>query len=92
MGNDGAGDSCDSANHFLVDEMSEKHHIIPVWFFVGVLLLIYGVIIFATGLAEWSHPPDTVLADLHAPVWWGGLLMVLGGTYCALFRPGKSTN
>jgi hypothetical protein len=54
--------------------------------------LIYGVIIFATGLAEWSHPPDTVLADLHAPVWWGGLLMVLGGIYCALFRPGKSTN
>ena len=24
--------------------MSEKHHIIPVWFFVGVLLLVYGVI------------------------------------------------
>jgi len=27
--------------------MSEKHHIIPVWFFVGVLFLIYGVLIFA---------------------------------------------
>jgi hypothetical protein len=72
--------------------MSEKHHIIPVWFFVGVLLLIYGVIIFATGLAEWSHPPDTVLAELHAPVWWGGVLIALGGIYCALFRPGKNTN
>jgi hypothetical protein len=71
--------------------MSEKHHIIPVWFFVGLLLLIYGILIFASGLAELSHPPDTVLAELHAPVWWGGLLIVLGGIYCMMFRPNKST-
>ena len=71
--------------------MSEKHHIIPVWFFVGCLLLIYGVLIVISGLAEWSHPSETVLADLHAPVWWGGLLIVLGAVYCALFRPGKNT-
>ena len=70
--------------------MSEKHHIIPVWFFVGVLLLVYGVMIFISGLAEWSHPPGTVLAELHAPVWWGGLLTVLGVIYCAMFRPGRT--
>jgi hypothetical protein len=71
--------------------VSEKHHIIPVWFFVGVLLLVYGVLILGSGLAEWSSPPNTVLAELHAPVWWGGLLLVLGGVYCLMFRPGKST-
>ena len=71
--------------------VSEKHHIIPVWFFVGVLLLVYGVLILVSGLAEWSNPPNTVLAELHAPVWWGGLLVVLGGVYCRMFRPGKST-
>jgi hypothetical protein len=70
--------------------MTEKHHIIPVWFFVGLLLFLYGILIFASGLTEWSNPPDTVLADLHAPVWWGGLLIVLGGVYCAMFRPGKN--
>jgi hypothetical protein len=70
--------------------MTEKHHIIPVWFFVGVLLLVYGVLIFVSGLAELSHPPDTVLANLHAPIWWGGLLIVLGGAYCLIFRPGKN--
>jgi len=59
--------------------MSEKHHIIPVWFFVGVLLLVYGFLIFASGLAEWSHPPGTV--------WWGGLLFVLGLIYCIKFSP-----
>lgn len=70
--------------------MSEKHHIIPVWFFVGVLFLIYGVLIFLTGLVEWSHPSNTVEAQLHAPVWWGLVLIVLGGLYCALFRPGRT--
>lgn len=70
--------------------MTEKHHIIPVWFFVGLLLLIYGVMIFISGLAEWSHPSDTVLANLHAPVWWGGLLIALGVSYCLIFRPRKS--
>ena len=67
--------------------MSEKHQIIPVWFFVGVLLLVYGFLIFASGLAEWSHPPNTVLAGLHAPVWWGALLFVLGLIYCIKFSP-----
>jgi hypothetical protein len=69
--------------------MSEKSEIIPVWFFVGVLFLVYGILIFASGLAEWSHPPVTVLAELHAPVWWGGLLIALGVVYCGTFRPGR---
>lgn len=72
--------------------MSEKRGIIPVWFFVGVLLLIYGVLIFISGLAHWSNLPQGVeLANLHAPVWWGALLIVIGAVYCALFRPGKSS-
>jgi len=71
--------------------MSEKHEIIPVWFFVGVLFLAYGVLIFVSGLAEWSHPPDTVLAELHAPVWWGSLMVLLGGGYVIAFRPGRNS-
>lgn len=70
--------------------MSEKHHIIPVWFFVGLLLFVYGWMILISGLAEWSHPSDTVLANLHAPVWWGSLLIILGSVYCLMFRPSKT--
>jgi len=66
--------------------MSEKHHIIPVWFFVVAVLFVYGILIFISGLAEYSHPHDTVLANLHAPVWWGALLAVLGAVYCVIFR------
>ena len=67
--------------------MSEKHHIIPVWFFVGLLLLVYGILILASGIAEWGHLPNTVLAEKHAPVWWGLLLLVLGSAYCIKFYP-----
>lgn len=70
---------------------TEKHRIIPVWFFVGVLLFIYGLLILVSGLTEWSHPPDTVLSNLHAAVWWGALLVVLGGIYCLMFRPKDNT-
>ena len=71
--------------------MSEKHHIIPVWFFVGFLLLVYGILILGSGLAEWPHPANTVLAELHAPVWWGALMVVLGLIYCAKYYPGRGT-
>ncbi len=70
--------------------MSENRHMIPVWFFVGVILLIYGLVILASGIHEFSHPPSTVLANLHPAIWWGALLTVIGGTYVYLFMPRKS--
>ena len=30
------------------------------------------------------------LTNLHTPVWWGGLLAVLGLFYIVKFRPGRS--
>jgi hypothetical protein len=69
--------------------MAEEYRIIPVWFFVGVILFIYGILIFVTGMFELSHPPETVLAHLHAPIWWGALLGIVGGIYVFLFRPKK---
>ena len=70
--------------------MPEKHHIIPVWFFVGGLLLIYGAMILVSGLIDWSQPSDVALAEMHAPVWWGALLVVIGAVYCVMFRPRRN--
>jgi hypothetical protein len=70
--------------------MSENHRIIPVWFFVGIILLVYGILILATGIYEFSRPPSTVLANLHPAVWWGALLTILGGIYVYLHLPRKS--
>jgi hypothetical protein len=47
------------------------------------------VLIFGSGVAERSNPPHTVLAELHAPVWWGALLMVIGAVYAIAYRPRK---
>jgi hypothetical protein len=64
-----------------------KHHITPVWFFVGLLLGIYGVLITASGLAEWSAPAKTILSEYHAPVWWGGVMTIIGAIYVVVYRP-----
>jgi hypothetical protein len=64
---------------------------ISIWFFIGALLLIYGVLIFGAGMYDLSAPAEhpVVLAKLHAGIWWGGLLIVLGGFYAIRFRPGR---
>jgi len=66
------------------------HHMIPVWFFVGIILLIYGLIILGTGIYEFSSPPPTVLAKLHPAIWWGALLTAIGGIYVYAYMPKKS--
>jgi len=65
---------------------------LSIWFFIGVLLLAYGVLIFGAGLWELSSPPEhpVVLAELHAGIWWGALLLVLGCIYVVRYRPRKS--
>jgi hypothetical protein len=66
---------------------------IPIWFFIGLLLLVYGVMILGAGLLEWSsgsYPLGVELNELHAPVWWGGLLFLLGLFYVVRFRPGPN--
>ena len=62
---------------------------ISIWFFIGLLLLAYGIIITASGLIDWNAPSDVVHAELHAPVWWGGLLAVIGLFYTVRFKPSK---
>ena len=65
---------------------------ISIWFFIGVLLTIYGVLIFGYGIYEIvsGHLANVALAQLHAPVWWGGIMLALGIFYCLRFRPGKA--
>jgi hypothetical protein len=70
--------------------MPQDKHPISVWFFIGVLLTIYGILILGTGLYELESPPPVVLAELHTPIWWGALLTILGGVYVYLFNPKRN--
>jgi hypothetical protein len=63
---------------------------ISIWFFIGVLLGVYGVLILGYGLLHLSSPSaNVVLAEWHADVWWGALLLVTGAAYTWRFRPGR---
>ena len=65
---------------------------ISIWFFIGVLLSSYGVLITAYGIYEVAtgNLADVTLKQLHAPLWWGATLLVLGLFYLIKFRPGKA--
>jgi hypothetical protein len=64
---------------------------ISIWFFIGSLLAVYGVLILGSGLYELANPPahPVTLANLHPAVWWGALMLGLGVAYAVRFRPGK---
>ena len=54
----------------------------PIWYFVGILLLIIGLIVAATGVDGLVNPPpeeqQTVLYVLHVGIWWGAIIAVAG--------------
>jgi hypothetical protein len=72
--------------------MSGSKHYISIWFFIGALLFVYGAMILGAGIYSAYNPPaqDVVLSHLHAAIWWGGLLLVIGGLYCYHFLPGRN--
>jgi low temperature requirement protein LtrA len=71
--------------------MKHSKELISIWFFVGVLLIVYGVIILASGIYQAMHPEtvQVVLSELHIAIWWGALLFILGAVYSYLFYPGR---
>ncbi|MFZ0337503.1 MAG: hypothetical protein WAL45_05685 [Terracidiphilus sp.] len=67
--------------------MRERRHMLPVWFFIGLLLTIYGVIILITSIVDWSQPSQAILSQYHPGLWGGILLLLIGGFYVLKFRP-----
>ena len=64
---------------------------ISVWFFIGVLLFIYGFLIIGATLTS-GPETNVVFAEYHIGTWWGALLIVLGAFYSVAFRPNKLGN
>jgi len=52
----------------------------PIWYFIGLLLLIIGAIVTATGIYQYFNPPDqqTVLGEFHPNIWWGAIMLITG--------------
>jgi hypothetical protein len=63
---------------------------LSIWFFSGILLLAYGLLIAGTGIWElFGHAPTPlpVLYQLHPAIWWGGMMTAFGLLYTVKFRP-----
>ncbi|HZI58451.1 MAG TPA: hypothetical protein VFF39_16845 [Verrucomicrobiae bacterium] len=67
---------------------------ISIWFFIGLLLLAYGILILGAGIYDWSShaASKVVLSNLHSAVWWGALLLLLGIVYCVHFFPRRKNS
>lgn len=67
----------------------EHRGLISIWFFIGTMLLIYGAAILGSGLFEMNTPGESnvVLGELHAAVWWGILMLIIGSIYTFRFAP-----
>jgi len=64
---------------------------LSIWFFTGLCLGVNGALIFARGIYEIANPPagKVVLWDLHANVWWGAVLLILGLFFSLRFSPAR---
>jgi hypothetical protein len=63
---------------------------ISIWFFIGISLAVNGALILAAGIYQVVNPPvnpEVVLFNLHAGVWWGAVLLLVGLIYCVKFAP-----
>ncbi len=60
--------------------MREHKIMKPIWFFVGLILLLMGGIIFLVGIYLYFHPEATnaALANTYPNLWWGGIMVVFG--------------
>jgi len=64
---------------------------LSIWFFIGVSLAVNGAVICGTGIYELISPPEhqVVLYNLHANVWWGAVLLILGLYFSLRFSPAR---
>ena len=62
---------------------------ISIWYFIGLLILVYGFLILGAGIGEFSSPARVVMPELHVGIWWGAFLIVIGIVYLYFFRPGR---
>ena len=62
---------------------------LSIWFFVGMMTLLYGLALLPYGAWAWfgGHEAPTVLHELHPTFWWGVGLVLFGGFYILKFRP-----
>jgi hypothetical protein len=62
---------------------------IPIWFFIGLLVIVYGFMVMGAGMWALFFPPAHAVAleNLHADLWWSALMVVVGGFLVGMNSP-----
>ena len=68
--------------------MEQEKKMKPIWYFVGLMLVVMGGIITASGIYRFIAPAEsqTVLAELHPDLWWGAVMVVAGAIFLIVNR------
>ena len=64
-----------------MENLNEKTQdkMLDIWFFVGIILIIYGVILSLIGIYYIFNPyTDVILGNLNPNLWWGGIMIISG--------------
>lgn len=59
-----------------------------IWFMVGMILVLYGLLITGCGIYYAIHPEavSTQLAELNPSLWWGASMFGLGAVFMIFGR------
>lgn len=60
----------------------------PIWYFVGLILFLVGLVLIVTGVYNYYNPAQsgTVLEYLHPDIWWGGIMTITGFVFVFFTR------
>jgi hypothetical protein len=64
----------------------------PIWYFVGLILMVMGGVILLTGLYSlFVRPlgPPKVLGSLHPDIWWGAVMTLAGVVFFLVGRKSR---
>ena len=69
----------------------KKDGMISIWFWVGLMLLVYGLIITAAGVYYIFVPDlETATGHLNPSLWWGIVMVLVGLLFGAAGKFGKA--
>ena len=73
-----------------LESAAEKREMIPIWFWVGMVLGVYGIIITICGLYYLISPETRTATHAWNPsLWWGLIMLGAGAAFFFPSRPWK---